>query len=88
MSKPYTDKTKPIVKKFFCPQGIGIMWWHGLEYSECPLSPPYRDMPECKDCKLCRDKKWKDNKETWKDKHIKKKKHRPRKKKGNQGERR
>jgi len=83
--KPYRKKTKPKAKKFFCPLGNGIMWDHGLEYSECPLFPPYRDMLECKDCKLRIDKKWEENKETWKDKPVKRKKRKPRKKKGKQG---
>jgi len=61
-------------KQFFCPLGIGIMWWHGLEYRECPLDPSHRDMPECKDCKLRIDKKWENKKETWKDKPANKKK--------------
>ena len=60
--------------KFFCPLGNGILWWHGLEYSECPLVPSHRDMPECKNCKLRIDKKWEFNKETWKDKPVKKRK--------------
>lgn len=60
--------------KFFCPLGYGIMWWKGLEYSECPLNPSYRDMPECRNCKLRVDKKWESSKETWKDKPVKKKK--------------
>lgn len=68
-------------KPFFCPLGHGIMWWRGLEYQECPLAPPHRDMPECKECKLRIDVKWEDNKETWKDKPVKKKRKRPRKKK-------
>jgi len=90
MSKPRPyKKTKPIVKKFFCPIGNGIAWWHGLEYSECPLFPSHRDMPECKDCKLRIDSKWEANKETWKDRPVKKKKRKPwKKKKGKQGERR
>ncbi len=75
--KPY----KPKRKFFFCPLGHGVMWWHGLEYKDCPLAPSHRDMPECKECKLRIDKKWEDNKETWKDKPTKKKKRRPRKKK-------
>lgn len=39
-------------KHFYCPLGYAIMWWHGLEYSECPLPQLNRDMPECKECKL------------------------------------
>jgi hypothetical protein len=62
------------------------MWWHGLEYKECPVVPSHRDMPECKGCKLQIDKKWKENKETWKDKPIKKKK-RPRGQKRKRGKR-
>lgn len=61
-------------KSFFCPLGPTIMWWHGLEYNECPLLPPYRDMPECKECKLKIDKKWEPSKETWQDVPVKKKK--------------
>ena len=66
---------------FFCPLGLGILWSHGLEYSECPLVPSHRDMPECKECKLRVDKKWISNKETWKDKPVKKKKRKFRKRK-------
>lgn len=61
-------------KQFFCPLGCAIMWRRGLEYSECPLPPSHRDMPECKDCKLRIDKEWKSNKETWKPKPRKKRK--------------
>ena len=72
--------------KFFCPLGNGILWHHGLEYSECPLNPSYRDMPECKNCKLKIDKKWESNKESWKDKPVKKKKrHKKRRNDRNKG---
>jgi len=80
--RPYKKKEKK-KKFFFCPLGYGIMWWHGLEYKECPLGPSHRDMPECKECKLRIDKKWEDNKETWKDRPAKPKhkRRKPRKKK-------
>lgn len=68
-------------KLFFCSLGHNILWEHGLEYTECPLLPSYRDMQECKDCKLRVDKKWESSKETWKDIQIKKKKPKKRKKK-------
>jgi len=75
---------KKLKNSFFCPLGNNIMWHRGLEYSECPLLPSYRDMSECKDCKLRIDKKWESNKESWKPVPIKRKKHRPpNKKKGN-----
>lgn len=68
-------------EQFYCPLGHDILWHHGLIYSECPLSPSYRDMPECKNCKLRIDKKWEKNKETWKE-PVKKKKRNKRKRKG------
>lgn len=83
MSKQYI---KIHNQQFFCPLGQNIMWWHNLEYKDCPLAPSYRDMPECKNCKLRVDKKWEANKETWKDKPIKKKK-RPRGRRKKQGDR-
>ncbi len=87
MSTNHKPHTKTHKKKFFCPLGNGIMWWHGLEYSECPLAPPHRDMTECRECKLRVDKKWEDTKETWKEKPVRKKKQsKGRKKK--QGDRR
>jgi len=75
-------KQKDKKKHFFCPLGSGVMWWHGFEYSECPIAPSQRDMPECKECKLRIDKKWADNKETWSDKPAKPKRKKPRRKKG------
>ena len=60
--------------EFYCPLGSHIMWWHGLQYSECPVNPSYRDMPECKNCKLRIDKKWHEHKETWKEEPVKNKK--------------
>lgn len=91
MSNSQKPQSKIQKKQFFCPLGCGIMWWRGLEYSECPLVPSHRDMPECKECKLRIDKKWEFNKETWKDKPVKKKKKRFNKnkdRKKKQGERR
>lgn len=68
--------------KFYCPLGSDVLWWHGLEYKECPLNPSYRDMPECKNCKLRVDKKWEKNKETWKEPKRKKRRN---KNKGRRG---
>jgi len=73
--KPHKSAKKE-KKPFFCPLGNGIMWHHGLEYSDCPLGPSHRDMPECKECKLRIDKKWESNKETWEDKPAKPKRKR------------
>jgi hypothetical protein len=74
--RPHNKEQIKIEKKklFFCPLGYAVMWWHGLEYTECPLNPPYRDMPECKDCKFKSITKSEDRKEDWKDKSINKKK--------------
>lgn len=82
MSNNHRDESgiKTPDSAFYCPLGSSVLWWHGLEYSECPLNPSYRDMPECKNCKLRVDKQWEENKETWKE-PDKKKKRRPRNKK-------
>lgn len=88
MSRSRKPQPKVHKKQFFCPLGSGIMWWHGLEYKECPLVPSHRDMPECKDCKLRVDKEWEFKKETWEDKPVKKKKRRPRGRKKKQGAKR
>lgn len=79
--KPQDKNDKPKEKEFFCPLGHAIMWWHNLEYSECPLAPSFRDMAECKGCKLRVDKKWEENKEDWKDKPAKPKRRRKKNKK-------
>ncbi len=79
MSKNYKMQPKINKKLFFCPLGHCIMWNHGLEYKECPLTPSYRDMPECKSCKLQIDEKWESNKENWKYEPVKKKKRKQKK---------
>lgn len=85
MSKNHKDNSDISSPKssFYCPLGKGILWWHDLQYTECPLSPSYRDMPECKNCKLRVDKKWEENKETWKEPPRKK----PKKKRKNKSKR-
>ena len=65
---------KSTKSKFFCPLSNYILWWHNLEFKECPLVPSHRDMPECKNCKLKIDEKWDGPKEKWKDKPVKKRK--------------
>ena len=64
---------KSTKSSFSCPIGNAILWWHKIEYKECPLVSSHRDMPECKDCKLRVIKEWKGSKETWKYKPKKKK---------------
>lgn len=83
MSKDHDNSgvTSP-KSSFYCPLGPAVLWWHGLEYKECPLNPSYRDMPECKNCKLRVDKKWIENKETWKEPTKKKKRRNKRKRRG------
>lgn len=73
---------------FSCPLGKAVLWWHGLEYKECPLTSAYRDMPECKNCKLQIDKEFKGSKETWKEKPRKKKHKKDNKKYGSRVKRR
>ncbi len=41
--------------EFSCPLTPNIMWHHGFFYSECPLKPSNRDMPQCSRCKLRRE---------------------------------
>lgn len=82
--KPHNQEQKKEKKCFFCPLGYAVMWWHGLEYKDCPLNAPYRDMPECANCKLKFDKKWESTKETWKDEPRKKKKKNKNRRKNNE----
>jgi hypothetical protein len=73
-NRPRKNNNRRKEGEFFCPLGSDIMWWRGFIYGECPLSPSYRDMSQCKDCPLRRDEKWESNKETWKDTPRKKSK--------------
>jgi len=43
-----------VIKKpeFSCPISPYIMWHHGMQFGECPLSETERDMGECFKCKL------------------------------------
>ena len=59
--------TKSPKNQFYCPLSSYILWWHNLEFKECPLIPSHRDMPECKNCKLKVDVKWDGPKEKWKE---------------------
>lgn len=54
MTRHFINKKEK--KQFYCPLGYGVMWWKGLQYSECPLAAGFRNMPECKDCHLKTDK--------------------------------
>ncbi|MFA5048306.1 MAG: hypothetical protein WC516_04785 [Patescibacteria group bacterium] len=53
MTKDITNEfPKSPRSKFYCPLSPYVLWYHGLEFKECPVCPGERNMSSCSGCSL------------------------------------